>query len=110
DLAGRVLDGMVLRDRLPVAAAEREQLRPVAALRADDLLGPVARAVGDDEDLEPVRRVLERERVRELLRDRALLVVRRDDERDRRRRHGTLADWAGMEPGDEPDEEREARV
>jgi len=79
DLAGRLLDGAVLSHRLSIAAAQRDELH-ARAEGADDLLRPVRRAVRDDDHLEPVGRIVERERVLELGADGGFLVVRRDDE------------------------------
>src|SRR5205823_6705974 len=49
-----------------------------------DLAGAVRRAVGSDEDLQPVAGIVERERVLEPLREDAFLVVGDDDQRNAR--------------------------
>ncbi len=69
------------------AARQREQAdaRIVGGTLLHDLVRAVGRAVGDDEDLELLGRVVEREQVLEPRRDHVLLVVRGDDHRDARR-------------------------
>ena len=62
---------------LPARASSRTRSRPAAARELD---GAVGGAVGGDDHLEPLARVVERERVRDLRLDHRLLVVRGDDQ------------------------------
>ncbi len=85
DLAARRANSAVLRGRL---AGARHRLETHAGLpsggRLHELVRVVGRGVGDDHDLELVRRIVERQEVLQPLLDDDLLVVRRNDERDRR--------------------------
>ena len=66
-------------------AAARQVEDEVGAGVAGELDGPVGGAVGGDDQLEPLARVVERERVGDLGRDHVLLVEGGDDQRDARR-------------------------
>ena len=92
--------GAVLRGRLPGALHAQElHVRRARGELLDDLVGAVGRAVGRDDDLESLRRVVELEEVLDAARDHVLLVVGRDD-------HGhvgsrvVLADRARAEAGE----------
>ncbi len=86
DVARRLAHGAVLRRDLALARALQEtNARVLGRDLADDRVGEVGRAVGRHDDLEALLRVVERERVLDAPPDDSLLVVRRDDERDRRR-------------------------
>ena len=75
----------------------------------DELVRPVGRAVRGDDDLEALARVVEREQVLEPPRDDRLLVVRRDDERDRRL-DLPPRDRPRAEPREQPHRRRVPRV
>ena len=76
----------MLRRDLPLARALEEPHAGVLGRDlADDRVGEVGRPVGRDHDLELLLRVVERERVVDAPANHGLLVVRGDDERDRRR-------------------------
>ena len=70
---------------LPRRSFCRIRRTPVGGELPDDLVGAVVRAVRDDDDFAPVRRVVERQRVLELGADDVGLVVGRDHEAHRRR-------------------------
>src|SRR5581483_6969149 len=81
DLAARLLDGHVERGDL---AAAREVQHLIRARGPGDLHRAVGRPVRRDHDLQPLARVVLRERVANLAVDHVLLVVRGDDQRDPR--------------------------
>ena len=81
DVAARALDRGVLRADL---AAVRELEHDVGARVARAPRRRVGRAVAGDDDLEPLTRVVERQRVGDLGGDHVLLGVGGDDERDAR--------------------------
>ena len=86
DVARRRAHRAVLRRDLALARALQEtHARVLGRDLADDRVREVGRAVGRDDDLERVLRVVERERVLDPPADDRLLVVRGDDERDRGR-------------------------
>ena len=76
-------DGRVLRQRLPAPPLDPQQADAGREL-PHDLVGPVRRAVRRDDHLEAVGGIVARESLFELPPDVPLLVVRTDDERDRR--------------------------
>ena len=80
------LGGGVLGDDL---AAARQVEDEVGARRPRPLDGRVGGAVGGDDQLEPLARVVERQRVGDLGRDHLLLVVGGDDQRDDRQLLGS---------------------
>ena len=109
-VARRLPDGAVLRRDLALARALKEANAWVAGCDlADDPVREVRRPVGRDDDLEPVLRVVERERVLDPPANDRLLVVRGDDERDRRRLVG-LAHRARTKARERSHRERVARV
>ena len=72
-------------DRGDLAAPRRELEQPDARREPpDDRVGAVDRAVGRDDDLEPVGRVVERERVLQLGLDHRRFVVGGDEQADAR--------------------------
>ena len=101
DLALGLADGAVHRRQLP-APLGLEQAHAVVA--AHDLVRAVGRAVGGDDELELVGRVVELEQVLDAAADHVLLVVRGDDQRDRRLdlllAHGPLAHAPQRRRGD----------
>ena len=110
DLARGLADRAMLRSDLPLARALQEL--DAGILRcdlADERIGEVGRAVRRDDDLELLLRVVERERVLDAPADHRLLVVGRDDERDRRRSVG-LADRPGPDAREDAHRERIAGV
>ena len=86
-------------------------MSPTAADSGEYLVGGVSGTVGDEEDLQAVLRVLERGQVGQLGRQVPLLVVRRDDQRDRRERARVRVDAAPRpEPGRGRCEEEHGRI
>ena len=82
DLRARAGDRLVLGADL-AAALELEHVVGAGAAGLEH--GPVGRAVAGDDDPQPLARVVERQRVRDLARDDGALVVGGDDQADRRR-------------------------
>ena len=79
EIAGRALGGGVLGDHL---AAPRKVEHEVGPGRLGPVDGRVGRAVGGDDQLEPLARIVERQRVGDLRRDHLRLVVGGDDQGD----------------------------
>ena len=83
DLALRPGHRGVLRGHLALPGpGEQAHTRVLPGDRLDGRVGPVRRAVGGDDDLDALGRVVEREQVLQATCDHALLVVRGDDDRD----------------------------
>src|SRR5215510_141080 len=95
---------MSLSDRVvqsaPFALAGGQKEAPEASVGGfpQDLVGGVRRAVGDDDDLEPVTGIVEPAKVVELVGKPNLLIVGRDDERDRRELRRVLGGRASIAP------------
>jgi hypothetical protein len=112
----RVGEGDHLRLRRPdrrvlgsdLAAARVPDHPGAGGLR--ELLGPVGGGVGGDDELEQLRRVVERAKVVEAPLDRALLVVGGDDHRDGRQVLGSRATARVEETPHERDSRRVERV
>ena len=84
-VAGRLADRAVLSGDLPAArAVEQADARLAGGDGLDELVRPVGRRVGGDDDLQAIRRVVERQQVVEPPLDHGLLVVGGDDDADRR--------------------------
>jgi hypothetical protein len=103
-LAARALDGCVQAQRLAAAFAHAQQLDAACGIAGGDLVGAVAGCVRDDHDLQLGRRIVERERVHDLLRDDALLVVSRDHQRNRGLQLSVAHRTRAAEPGNQPQE------
>ena len=76
--------GLVERVGLSPALGEEDRLDTGVRGGAQDVVGPVGGAVGDEDHLQPVARVVEPADIGELGRQVLLLVVGGDDERHRR--------------------------
>ena len=76
----------MLSRHLPLARAlEKANAQVLGGNLADDGVGEVGRAVGRDDDFEPLSRIVECQRVLDAAADHRLLVVRRDHQRNGRR-------------------------
>ena len=92
-LAARPLGACVLRRHLALALEVEDE---VGAGGPGELDRAIGRAVGGDDHLQELARVVERERVADLRLDHLLLVVRGDDQRHRRQlRQRRGAPWPG---------------
>ena len=79
-VARRLAHGAMLGGDLPAALAlEQPDARLAGGDLADDVVRPIGRAVGGDDDLEELGRVVELEEVLDAAADDGVLVVRRDD-------------------------------
>ena len=85
DLLLQAEHGLVERGALALAARERLQNDPRGLEFARDGVGAVGRTVAGDDDSETIAGIVEGEAVPELLAHDPFFVVRRDDQRDRRR-------------------------
>ena len=65
--------------------ARGDQTHVLVAIGRNDLVSPVSRAVRDDDELTPIRGVIERQKVLDAIADHVRLVVSRDDDAHRRR-------------------------
>ena len=85
DVRRRARDGEVLRRHLPAPRAlEQPHARLARCDLAHDLVSAIRRGVGGDHDLDVPGRVVELEEVLDPACDHVLLVVRGNDDRDRR--------------------------
>ena len=111
DLALGLAHGAILGGDLAAArAVEQPDARLAGGDGLDELVRAVARGVGGDDQLELLRRIVEREQVLEPPLDHALLVVGGDDHGDRRLARGVLRHTALAHPGKRAGRERIADV
>ena len=85
DVAGELAEGGIDHRRLPAPIRIIDQPDARVGVLANDGRGAVGAAVRRDDDLELLRRIVERQRVGQAIGDRRLFVIRRDEERHARK-------------------------
>src|SRR5215467_11002537 len=91
-------DRVVQSVPLTLAGGQEEAPEAGAGSLPQDLVGGICRAVGDDDDLQPITGIVELAKVVELVGKPNLLIVGRDDERNRRKLRRVLGGRARVAP------------
>ena len=109
DLAGQPRQQVVEHGGLAAAMPEGDHLDALRGMGAGDCRGVVSRAVGSDNDIQSLRRIIERKTVADLRIDGGSFVVRHNQEADRRLRR-LLPNRPPLHHGQDEDDERIPRV